>query len=96
MQTAQPHHENSIPHILNFSVIGAKPETFMHSLEEKDVYISTQSACSTGDYSKAVLALTSDMERASSSLRVSISRKTTKEEVYKFLEAFDESYKELL
>lgn len=88
--------ENSIYHILNFSVLGVKPETFMHSLEENDVFISTQSACSTGNYSKAVLALTSDMERASSSLRVSISRKTSKNEIDRFLDAFKESYNKLV
>lgn len=88
--------EHSIDQILNFSVLGVKPETFMHALEEKDVFISTQSACSLGDYSKAVLALTNDIDRASTSLRVSISRKTTKEEIDKFLEAFDICYKKLI
>ena len=88
--------ENSIYHILNFSVIEVKPETFMHSLEKDDIYISTQSACATGNYSKSVLALTSDMKRASSSLRISISRKTTKEEIDKFLKAFDNSYNKLI
>ncbi len=87
--------ENSIYHILNFSVLGVKPETFMHSLEERDVYISTQSACAMGNYSRSVLALTSDMQRASSSLRVSISRKTTKDDIDNFLKAFKESYNEL-
>ena len=86
----------SINQIVNFSVLGVKPETFMHSLEENDVYISTQSACSSGDYSKAVLSLTNDMKRASSSLRVSISRKTTKEEIDLFLNVFDSSYKKLV
>lgn len=88
--------ENSIKHVLNFSVLGVKPEVFMHSLEENDVYISTQSACSLGDYSKAVYALTGDMKRASSSLRVSISRKTTKEDIDNFLKAFESSYKKLV
>ena len=88
--------EYSIDQIVNFSVLGVKPETFMHSLEEDDVYISTQSACSSGDYSMSVLTLTNDMSRASSSLRVSISRKTTKGEIDLFLEAFDSSYKKLV
>ena len=88
--------KHSIDQIVNFSVLGVKPETFMHSLEEDNVYISTQSACSTGNYSKAVLAITNDMEKASSSLRVSISRKTTKEEIDLFLKAFDKSYKKLV
>ena len=87
--------ENSIKQVLNFSVLKVKPEVFMHSLEEDEVYISTQSACSLGDYSKAVYALTNDMKRASSSLRVSISRKTTKEDIDNFLKAFDRSYNKL-
>lgn len=86
----------SIPHILNFSVLGVKPETMLHALEEDEVYISTQSACSTGASSKAVLALTNDEKRANSSIRVSISKITTKEEIYKFIEVFDKCYKHLI
>ena len=88
--------DNSIPHILNFSIIGVKPETFMHSLEEDDIYISTQSACSSSDYSKSVFALTNDLVRSSSTLRVSISRMTSKEEIDKFLDVFDKNYKKLV
>lgn len=86
----------SIPHILNLSVIGIKPETLLHALEEFDIYISTQSACATGTSSKAVMALTGDLERANFSVRVSLSKITTKEEIDKFLEAFDRCYKNLL
>ena len=88
--------EYSIPHILNFSVLGVKPETMLHALEEDGVYISTQSACSTGASSKAVLALTNDEKRANSSIRVSISKITTKEEIDKFMEVFDKCYKHLI
>ena len=87
--------ENSIPHILNISIKGIKPETLLHSLEEKDVYISTRSACSTGNASKPVLALTNDEEKAKTSIRISISKKTTKADIENFLKAFDESYKKL-
>ena len=85
-----------IPHILNLSVIGVKPETMLHALEEYDIYISTQSACSTGASSKAVMALTHDERMANSSIRVSISKLTTKEEIDEFLKAFDECYNHLL
>jgi len=88
--------EYCIPHILNISILGCKPETMQHALEEYDVYISTQTACSSGNSaSTAVLALTNDMERASSSVRISISSITTKEECDKFLEAFSNCYKKL-
>lgn len=86
----------SIPHILNISIIGVKPETMLHALEEHDIYISTQSACATGASSKAVLAVTNDEDRANSSIRISISHLTTKEELDKFLIAFSKCYKSLM
>lgn len=88
--------EYSIPHILNISVKGIKPETLLHSLEEKEVYISTKSACSTGEASNAVFALTKDEEKAKTSIRISISKKTTNQDIDNFLKAFDESYKKLM
>lgn len=88
--------EYSIPHILNISVLGVKPETLLHALEEYDIYISTQSACSVSNSaSKAVLSVTKNNERAQSSVRISLSYKTTEEEIDKFLEAFDKCYLKL-
>ena len=87
--------EYSIPHILNFSVVGIKPETMLHALEEYEVYISTQSACATGAISKAVMSLTKDEKRANSSIRISISKLTTKEEIDRFIEVFDKCYNHL-
>jgi cysteine desulfurase len=87
--------EDCIPHILNFSVVGVKPETMQHALEEYEVYISTQTACSSKGDSKGVMALTGSKERASSSVRVSLSYLTTKEECDKFLEIFTKCHKEL-
>ena len=87
--------ENSIPHILNISIKGVKPETFQHALEEDEVYVSTQSASAKEETSKAVLALTEDREKALSSIRISISKKTKEEDIENFLKAFDKSYKKL-
>ncbi len=88
--------EYSIPHILNISIVSVKPETMLHALEEDEIYVSTQSACSTGNTSKSVMAVTNDDQRASSSIRISISRKTTDEDINKFLKSFDKSYKKLV
>lgn len=87
--------DKSIPHILNVSIIGIKPETMLHALEEHDIYISTQSACSVGTSSKAVMALTGDESRASSSIRISISYVTTKEEIDYFIKYFKQCYNNL-
>ena len=86
----------SIPHILNISVLGVKTETFLHALEEYDIYISTQSACSSEtSISKAVYALTKDDNISSSSLRISLSYLTTKEEIDTFLKYFEICYNKL-
>ena len=85
----------SIPHILNISILGIKPETMLHALEEKDIYISTQSACSSGNTSLSVMSITNDVERAKSSIRISLSSLTTMEEVKYFLSVFDDCYKHL-
>ena len=88
--------ENSIPNTINFSLKKIKPETFLHAIDEKEVYISTKSACSSSNsMSNAVYALTKDEELSNHSLRISLSYKTTEEEIEKFLEIFDECYKKL-
>ncbi|MDD6878974.1 MAG: cysteine desulfurase family protein [bacterium] len=84
------------PYILNLSVIGVKPETMLHLLEQSDIYISTQTACSSNNsLSKAVLYLTNNEDRAKSSIRISLSYKTTKQELEKFISIFKESVKRL-
>ena len=88
--------EDALPYILNISVLGVKPEVLLHALEEDDVYISTQTACSSKtDESKAVFALTKDSERSKSSVRISLSYKTTEEEINEFLKVFDKCYNRL-
>lgn len=81
-----------IPHILNISVLGVKPETLLHALENDEIYISTQTACaSENSYSKAVLALTNDEERAKTSIRVSLSYLTTKDDIDIFIKSLNKN-----
>ena len=88
--------DKSIPHTINFSLRNIKSETFVHALDEKEIYISTKSACSSADsMSNAVYAVSKDKDIANHSLRISISYMTTEEEVEKFLEIFSECYKKL-
>lgn len=88
--------DSCIPHILNLSVLGVKPETMLHALEEDEIYISTQSACSaSNNLSKAVLSLTKNEECATSSIRISLSALTTQEELDNFLKVFDKCYNKL-
>lgn len=84
-----------IPNIVNISLKNIKSETMLHALEEEEIYISTQTACSTGNYSKAVYALTKDIEKSSRSIRISLSYLTTKEELDKFINVFKEKIERL-
>ena len=87
--------EISINQVVNFSLRNIKSETMLHALEEDEIYISTQTACSVGDYSKAVYAVTRDKERSSSSMRVSINYLTTKEEIDIFIDSLAKNIEKL-
>ena len=88
--------ENSIPYIINFSVIGVKPETFIHTMEEENIYLSTRSACSTSDVSLSVDSIYHNREISMSSIRISLSYKNTEEEIDKFIKVFDKIYNKLV
>lgn len=87
---------NSIAHTINISINNIKPETFIHALDEQDIFISTKSACSnTNTMSDSVYAVTKDREKAMHSIRITLSHLTTEEEINTFLNAFDICYKKL-
>lgn len=86
----------SIPNILNISLMSIKPETFIHALEKHDVYVSSNTACSSGKISAAVLNLYRDKVRALTTIRISLSYLTTTEEITEFLKIFDNVYTKLM
>ena len=87
--------KNSVPHTLNIAIDGVKSLEFAKKLEDYDVFISTKTSCCPSKMpSKLVLAITSSEELALSSLRISFSHLTTKEDIEIFLDAFDKCYKE--
>lgn len=81
----------NIPNILNFSVLNYKPETFLHYLEMNEIYISTKSACSSGNYSEAVYDLTKDKKLSETSVRISLSSHNTKKEIDDLVEIIKRS-----
>lgn len=86
----------SIPNILNISLMNIKPETFIHALEKHGVYVSSNTACSSGKISAAVLNLYRDKVRALTTIRISLSYLTTNEEITEFLKIFDNVYNKLM
>lgn len=87
---------DSISYVVNFSLKNIKPETFIHAMDEYNIYISTKSACSdSGTMSDSVYAVTKNRDRAMSSIRVSLSYLTTLEDIVEFLRVFDICYNRL-
>lgn len=86
----------SIPNILNISLMNIKPETFIHALEKHDVYVSSNTACSSGKISSAVLGVYGDNKRALTTIRISLSYMTTNEEINEFINIFESVYNKLM
>ena len=87
--------DSCLPHMVNISLKNIKSEVMLHALEEEDIFVSTQTACSTGNYSKAVYALTHDKDKSASSMRISLSYLTTNDEIDRFAEVFKEKIEHL-
>lgn len=72
----------SVPHIVNISLKNIKAEVLVNYLSNKEIYVSTKTACSNSNsYSDTIYKMYNNIERASHSIRVSLSKYTTKEEI---------------
>ncbi|MEH6990176.1 cysteine desulfurase family protein [Cytobacillus firmus] len=85
--------KDSAPHIVNFSIKGFKAEVFVHALEERGIFISTTSACSSkkSAASSTLMAMGIPEKDAKSAVRVSLSYDNTKEEAEIFIQAVKET-----
>lgn len=70
-------------YILNISVPNINGETIVHMLEQKEIYVSTGSACSSKlkKPEKTIFALTKSEKLATTSIRISLSHLTTYDEL---------------
>lgn len=82
--------QNAAPEVLNFSVMGIRSETMLHFLEQKEVYVSSGSACSKGAASHTLAAMGLPSQRIDSALRVSFSKDSTQEDVQALMEGLAE------
>lgn len=73
--------ENALPYILNISVKGIRSETMLHFLEEKNVFVSSGSACARGKSSHVLSAMGLDKNTSDSAVRISFSNENTKEDI---------------
>ena len=87
----------SSPYVLNFSLIGYNAKVVHNYLQTRDIMISTVSACSSSKIttSYVILDMFKDVNRASSSLRVSFSKYNTLEEVKEFVSVLKDAIKNI-
>ena len=83
--------ENASPYIFNISIPNIQGETLLHYLEEDEIFVSTGSACSSKlkKPEKTIYAMTNSLERATTSVRISLSHLTTSQEVEKLIKALE-------
>lgn len=71
------------PHIISLSIKGVRAEVVLHALEEKEIYVSSGSACATNNphVSATLKAIGLDSSLLDSTIRISMSVFTTKEQI---------------
>ena len=77
--------DDALPYIVNLSLEGLRSETVLNLLSSMGIYISSGSACAKGHKSYVLTAMGLSDRQIDSSLRVSLSRFTTEEELDYFI-----------
>lgn len=83
--------EGGVPYIIHLSVPGLRSETMLHFLAQKDIYVSSGSACSKGAKSPVLTAMGLPAEQIDSALRVSLCRDNTAEDIDRFADGLLEA-----
>lgn len=81
--TEQADYEDTAPHIICVSFLGIKSEVLLHTLESKNIYVSSGSACSSNrnQINETLKAVGLDKQSLDSTIRFSLSMSTTLEEI---------------
>ncbi|MDE5584437.1 MAG: cysteine desulfurase [Ruminococcus sp.] len=87
--------ENSSPYIVNISAVGKRSEIMLHFLENKEVYISSGSACSKGKKSGVLEKFGIKPKNADSAIRISMTAETEQGEIDIFIEALREGMEKI-
>ncbi|MCR5103795.1 MAG: cysteine desulfurase [Eubacterium sp.] len=80
------------PHIASISFVGVRSEVMLHALEDKGIYVSSGSACSSNKKKESAVltAIGLDKDRIESTLRFSFGEQNTVEEVDYAIEVIKE------
>ena len=82
---------DALPYIVNISLPGRPAEAVLNLLSSRGIYVSSGSACAKGRRSPTLTAAGLESERVNSSLRISLSRFTTADELDFCLEGIEEA-----
>ena len=86
---------DGVPYILHLSVPGYRSETLLHFLAQREIYVSSGSACSKGAKSPVLTAMSLPTAEIDSALRVSLCRDNTEDDMLRFADALDEAISQL-
>lgn len=78
--------QDAVPEVMNVSTGCIKSETMLHFLEQRQVYISSGSACSQGAASHTLQAMGLSARRADTALRISLCADNTPQDIQALLE----------
>ncbi|WP_295729836.1 cysteine desulfurase family protein [uncultured Limosilactobacillus sp.] len=86
--------EGFAPHILCFAIVGVRGETVVHAFENRGIYLSTTSACSSkkDTETSTLSAMRVPQKIAECAVRVSLGDQNTFAEAEQFNQVFDEIY----
>ncbi|MEL5940717.1 aminotransferase class V-fold PLP-dependent enzyme, partial [Tetragenococcus halophilus] len=86
--------ENAAPHILCIALQGIRGEVLVHALEEKEIIVSTTSACSSkkNTESSTLAAMNVSSDLATCAIRISLDESNTMAEVEQFMIVFEQLY----
>ena len=87
---------DALPYIVNLSLKGLRSETVLNLLSDMEIYVSSGSACAKGHKSHVLTAIGLKDDDIDSSLRVSLSRFTTEEELDYFIEGINRAFKVIM
>lgn len=82
---------DSLPYIVNISLPHLPSEAVLNFLSSRGVYVSSGSACAKGHQSPVLTAAGLEKERVDSSLRISLSRFTTEQELEMCIDGLSEA-----
>ncbi len=80
-----------VPYIIHLSVPGLRSETLLHYLAQREIYVSSGSACAKGAKSPVLTAMGLPAEEIDSALRVSLDHENTMQEIESFIKVLLEA-----